>query len=520
MKTKVARPRASRDPRGTTTQEHLRSSNLLLVGRLVALLVNFLVQVVTVRYLAKRDFGAFAYAVAIVSTVTNAILLGVAGAVSRYAPLYEERRDYASMYGTLFLATGSVVALGTAVVATILGLSGLLIEPHVADPLAASLLVVLIALAPLQALDSLFEDMLAVFSTPWALFVRRFVVGPSLKLLAVLGIVLAGGDVRMLAVAYLVAGVVSVAIYLPLLRRAFARRGLLAHLDLRRLRFPVREVYSFGLPVFVSDVMNVLRTTLPMIVLEAVSGSTDVADFRALVPVAGLNLIVMQSMKMLYVPVASRLYARGDHAGIDDLFWQTAVWIAVVTFPVVAVCIALAEPVTVLLFGERYAGAGPVLAVLAAGNYLNAAMGLNGFTLQVYGCVRILAAASAVATGCGFALSLALVRGHGALGAAAAVLGAHAIQNFLYHLGLHLRTQVELVRWRYLRVYATVAVALLLLLGVDWLEPPVALEAVLVAAAFLGILRMHRRIMDVGNVFPALGRIPWMRHIVGVKEEA
>ncbi|MGH7150525.1 MAG: oligosaccharide flippase family protein, partial [Planctomycetota bacterium] len=336
----------------TATREHIRGSTLLLAGRGISLAVNFAVQVFTVRYLAKSDYGAFAYALAIVATAANAILLGLGRAVSRIAPVYEERRDYGAMYGTLLLAGGTVLGLGLAVVAGANALAGVLVEPYVSDPLAESLLLVLIALAPLQALDSLGEHVLAAFASPMAVFFRRFVLGPALKLLAVLFVVLADGSARMLAVAYVVAGGVAVLLYGPILRTAFARRGLLTRFVRRELRFPVREVLTFGLPLFFSDVVHVARTTLVVIVLEAVRSTAEVADFRAIAPVAGLNLVVLQSMKLLYVPAASRLFARGDHAAIDHLFWQTAVWISVATFPVLAACTALAEPVTVALFGD------------------------------------------------------------------------------------------------------------------------------------------------------------------------
>src|SRR5262245_58043085 len=278
MTAEPGRPGSSREDARAATRKHIRGSTLLLVGRGISLLVNFAVQVFTVRYLSKSDYGAFAYAFAIASTMANVILLGLGRAISRIAPMYEEKRDYGALYGTLFLAGGIVLGLGVAVVAGANALSGVLVEPSVNDPLAASLLLVLIALAPVQALESLGESVLAAFARPVAVFFRRFVLGPVLKLLAVLFIVLADGDVRMLSYAYVVAGAVSVALYGPILRTAFSRRGLLAHLVRREIRYPVREVLAFGLPLFFSDVVHVARTTLVVIVLEAVRSTTEVAD--------------------------------------------------------------------------------------------------------------------------------------------------------------------------------------------------------------------------------------------------
>jgi len=45
----------------------IRGSSLLFCGRLIGLALNLAVQVLAVRYLSKRDYGAFAYALAVVA---------------------------------------------------------------------------------------------------------------------------------------------------------------------------------------------------------------------------------------------------------------------------------------------------------------------------------------------------------------------------------------------------------------------------------------------------------------------
>jgi O-antigen/teichoic acid export membrane protein len=49
----------------------------------------------------------------------------------------------------------------------------------------------------------------------------------------------------------------------------------------------------------------------------------------------------------------------------------------VLSFPVFAVCIVLAEPLISLLPGEHYASSAPVLAILAAGYFFYSALGLH-----------------------------------------------------------------------------------------------------------------------------------------------
>src|SRR6476661_5203575 len=55
-------------PRTTksATAKAVRGSSLLLLGKVLALGLNFVSQILIVRYLTKNDYGAFAYALSIV----------------------------------------------------------------------------------------------------------------------------------------------------------------------------------------------------------------------------------------------------------------------------------------------------------------------------------------------------------------------------------------------------------------------------------------------------------------------
>src|SRR5687768_863741 len=73
------------------TRKYMRGSTLLLGGRAISIVLNLAVQVLTVRYLAKSDYGAFAYALGAASIGSRAILLGLDKGVTRFLPIYHER---------------------------------------------------------------------------------------------------------------------------------------------------------------------------------------------------------------------------------------------------------------------------------------------------------------------------------------------------------------------------------------------------------------------------------------------
>jgi len=512
----------------SATQRHLRGSSLLLAGRFLALFLNFVVHILTVGYLAKADYGAFAYALAGVAMATSVNLLGLGRAVSRFVPIYHERRDYNSMFGTILLSAGSIVGCGLALLVLTFGLEGVFGASVTSDPLSVGLLLILIALAPLQALDRVFQGVVATLASPRAVFFRRYVLGPCLRLAAVLVVLLVQGSVHLLATCYLAAGVLGVGIYILIIHRVLREQGLLRDFHLKSLRFPWREIFGYGLPLVTSDVSLILKTTMAIVLLEHFRGSAEVADFRVVVPVAGLNLVVLQSLKILFMPAASRLYVRKDTAGLNDLYWQSAIWTAVVTFPIFAVCFFLAEPLTTLLFGDRYATSHSLLTVLAVGSYFSAAAGLNTYALQVYARVRFITCINLLTTATGLLLNLWLIPRYGAMGAAIATTVSVVLHNVLNHAGLLWRTDIDVLQWRRWKVYLTVLVAALALALLGALLEPAALKmadpamavavmAVLVVLASVAVVRANRHSLHLEETFPELKRVPLLGRLLSME---
>lgn len=506
-------------------RQHIRGSSLLLLGRLFALLMNFGVQVLVVRYLVKAEFGAFAYAIAAVSLCSSCVLLGLNRAVNRFVPIYLEKGDHARAVGTILLAVANCLGLGLALVVLVFGLQDFL-GSHVIQsdgasdgtPLPLSLLLILIALSPLEALDNVFQGLLAVFASPRAIFFRRHILTPCLRLGSVLTVMAMSGSVHLLATLYLIAGLIGTTAYVLVLFRILRNRGLFSDFKKEPPRVSPREIYAFSLPMLTTEAFLVLKTSLAVLLLEFYKDSAAVAEFRAVVPVAGLTLVVLQSLKMLYTPTASRLYAREDVDGINALYWQSASWVALMSFPVFVVCVLFYEPITVLLFGEQYAGAGLVLAVLAVGNYINAALGMNTYTLQVYARVRTVATNSVIAALLGLGLNLWLIPTHGAIGAAWATSGAIVVHNLLNQAGLHFGTGVDVLRMQGLRVYGSI---LLVTLGLVVLhtsfELPLVALVILVVFAFLILLRINRKELNIANAFPEIAKVPGFRFLLAME---
>lgn len=512
---------AETDQKRTTsndaTRKHIRGSTLLLIGRLIMLGINFGTQVLTVRYLAKTEFGAFSYGLSLVAMAAVIALFGLDKAVARFVPIYHEQRDYPRMFGTILLTLFSILSLGIVVVLVVFVFQSVLGQILSADPLSISLLLVLITLTPMQALESYFQDMLAVFAKPRAIFFRRYVIGPILKLLAVLLVLILDGNAYHLAAGYVVGGLIGLALNGGILWSVLRSQGLLAHFHWKGLIFPVKDIFQFSIPLLSSDFLNMLKGSAVVLLLEYYRTTVDVAEYRAVVPVAGLNLVVMQSFKMLYTPMAARLFAHQDRQGINNLYWRTATWIALFSFPVFVVTFSLAEPLTILLFGERYAQSGVLLALLSFGNYFNAALGFNSYTLRVYGRVKYIVLIDVLSAVANLGINFALIPQFGALGAAVGTCVTLVIYNLLNHAGLLLGTGINLFERRYMLVYGSILIAACGLLAFEaFFQANIFISLVFAGLVSLALLRINRATLDVENMFPEILRIPLMRPILGV----
>ena len=496
------------DSVGPATTRQIRGSSLLLAGRVLAMAVNTLTQVLIVRALTKDDYGAFAYGLSLLTFTRIAVGLGHNQATTRFLAMYDERNDHRRLRGTLWMLT--VVAIG--MTAVLLGLAlatrdGLLLD-LLHDRETVAVVLVLLLLAPIEVIDDVLESAFAVFSRPRSIFVRKYVIGPVLALLVVIGVVLTDVSVHALAMGYVAAGAAGMAFYAFTLRGVL-RRALPPSAWSERPLLPFGPFYRFSIPLLASELLHLSLTTLSVVLVGAYGSALEVAELRAIRPVAVLNQVAYTTFALLFSPLVSRLHERGEARAIGDAYWPVAAWLAVISFPVFALTGPFAGSVTELFFGARYASSAPYLALLAVGYYANCALGFNALVLRVTGQVALTVGISSAVAGASAALLFALVPPYGAMGASVAILVSLLLVNVANQVAMARRTAVPLFSSTYRRVYVTlVATALVLWALARIVDPPPLAGVALALAGSAFVLLTSRDALDVATTFPELRSVP------------
>ena len=501
-------------PPKASARRQIRGSSLLLAGQFLSKAINFAVQVLIVRYLTKSDYGAFAYALSIVAIGESIATFGFDRAITRFVPIYHEQRNYNKMFGTIVMVIGSMLTFGFAMILLLFSFQGV-VRMWINDQLAHQLLLILIFLSPIQAIDDLLIGLFAVFTSSRAIFFRKHVLSPGLKLVVVLLLTFGHSNVYFLAVGYVVSGLIGIGICTLLLWNSLSADGLLREFNLHTLDIPWREIIVFTVPLLTSDLVYVVMNAMDAVLLEYFGNTVDVAALRAVQPTAKLNQIVLTSFGVLFTPIAARLFARNDREGINNLYWQNAVWISVASFPIFVLTFSLAQPITVMLYGERYAQSALILALLSFSYYFNAALGQNGLTLKVFGVVRYLVVINVIAVIVNLGVNLLLIPYYGALGATAGTAGTLVLHNLMKQAGLR-NTGINLFEWRYFRVYLIITLSAIGVFFIQWLTAaPPYVSVGLAGLASLVVIRLNRQLLNVQQTFPELLRIPLMKYVLG-----
>jgi len=498
------------------TRKQVRGSSLLLGGRFISLGMNFAIQILIVRYLSKADYGAWAYALSIISLGVSIATFGLDRSITRFVPIYDEEKAYDKLWGTIVMVTSTILSLGFGIIVLVYGLHNLLAGTLISNEQAISLLLIMVISIPIQSLDSLTTGLFAVMAKPRAIFFRKNILGPFLRLTVVLLLVLSGASVIFLAAGFVITGAITVGLYGFFLYRTVRSEGLLEHFNWSSLDMPWREVLGFTVPLLASDLLYMVINTTDAVLVGHYNGAEGVGALRVILPPAQLNLLVFSSFTLLFTPVAARLFARGDTNGIGHLYWHTSAWIAVLTFPIFALTFSLSEPLTETLFGERYGGSATYLTLLSAAYYFNAALGFNGLTLKVFGKVRVIVVISVIAAVVNLALNFALVPRYGPLGAAIATSSTLVAHNLLKQWGLRQGTGIAFFERQHARVYFTVALSAGVLLVLhELLDPSIWVAVPLAAVASLVVVLMSRNLLRAGETFPELARFRLIRLILG-----
>ena len=323
------------------------------VGRSVAwstgggLLMRFgqlLVGIVVARLLAPADFGVFAVVLAVYAVIVNISEAGVGSALIREE---EDRLDTAGPTAVT-MALVSSAALAAVMFSLAPLLAATLGAPQASDAIRVMTLVVVLAgpaAVPAALLTRAFRQDLR-FSADLVNFV--------IANLTVVVLAMNGHGVMALVWSRVLGQLASVLVLIAVSPRRYA-----PGFD----RSEARSLLRFGLPLTGANLIGYTIGNIDVATIGRMAGPVPLGTFSLASNVASWPLSLFSTVLInVGLPVLSKV--RHDAATLTRYLANAMSAISFASLYVAAMCASLAQPLVVSLYGQKWAAAGGVLAVL------------------------------------------------------------------------------------------------------------------------------------------------------------
>ncbi len=461
----------------SASRSHAGRDVAIQIGaRVVNLALGVAVTVLLARALGDEGFGEWSTVLVVVQLAAYFTSFGVESVVVREVAADPERED--EWLGALLILRALL-----SIPAVIVGLVVILAIQDNASMLVAGL--VLLAQTPFNVGASLrvVHQMRVRNWFPMIVLTINSVLWAA----AVAAIYIGGGGVVALAVAMTVIGALTATL------QAVAAVKI-AKPHLRPSREATMRLARVGLPVGISGLLVLAYARIDQVLVFAIAGPAEAGLYGAEYRIVEQAHLVPISLMTTLLPILSGAWPR-DRPRALRIAWLSADYLAVASLGGLAVSLAVAEPITVLLYGQDFAEAAPALPVLG-GAFVFICFGyLTGNLILIAGLQRKLIAIGLLGLVFNVAGNLVLVPAWGFMGAAWMTLGTEAaVVSFS---ALILARAVGLGRpnlVRLGRIFAAAAILAAALVALDVAGAPLA--AVLIAAA----LAYPALVVSVGGI--------------------
>jgi O-antigen/teichoic acid export membrane protein len=416
-------PTLKREEPGSSGLKHARRDGVLLkaatssaVLKIYALGLSFVTGLLLARIMGPGGYGAYTFAISLVSVLSVPSGLGLDRLSLRLVPAYVVHNNWGMLRGFLVFSSGWTIfaSLSLAAVAAGAVLQGYVpIDPQLRGPVLAALLMVpLLAMNALRQLTLRGLQLVAMSQLP------ELMLKPTLFLLAVAALAYMDASKLTAVNAVWISSVVAIATFL-------VGTAVLRH-KLRRVLnkgtqpvIAIKSWLSDAVPFAMIALIMVTNDRMEVLMLGVLSTPDQIGIFQVASRLAELNVMALYAFNTAAAPRIAELMAQHNIDEVRRLSQRVTTFIFLLTMPITLAYIFAGKQI-LQLFGDAFETGFPVLILLSVGQIFNAATGSVGtvLTLSAKTSLTVLSVLIGLATH--LILGAMLIPRFGALGAAVA----------------------------------------------------------------------------------------------------
>jgi O-antigen/teichoic acid export membrane protein len=408
--------------------------------------IPFVMTPLILHRIGVAGYGTWAVFLAI-NGLTSMADLGLVGTLSKFVAEYHARRNFPALSRllgsglTLFLLLDVIIG-GVLWCATPLLARRLF---HGTTMSSAELIVLFRCFLIVIATNILTQLFASVTSGLQRLDLTNLIGAANVVCSALFAglLLLRGWGLRGLVYGYIASGILTVGIYLIVVRR------LLPQVALNPLLFDrseVRKMFGYSLRLYITQAAVVVHNQVEKVFLAVLTGVGpvgwyDIASDIALKIRGAIGFILSPVL-----PAASELDALGDESRMKELYYRTHKYLALCGVPTVFYIIAISNRFVELWLGPGMRMISLPLSVLLAANFFNLATGPGFLILAGRGYMKPGIQSALLGLSLNLVLSLGLIYELGFAGAVLGTLVSLVIASSYFILLFHRHTGYSLLR--------------------------------------------------------------------------
>ncbi|MCU1301036.1 MAG: rane protein involved in the export of O-antigen and teichoic acid [Candidatus Sulfotelmatobacter sp.] len=408
--------------------------------------IPFVMTPLILHKIGVAGYGTWAIFLAI-NGLTSLTDLGLVGTLSKFVAEYYARKDFPAL--TRLLGSGLTLFL---LLDLVLSMSVWLTSPLIAERFfrgstvpGVELVTLLRCFLIVIAANILSQLFASVTSGLQRLDLTHMISAANAIMSALFGgmLLLRGNGLRGLVYGYVGSAILTIVIYLVLIRK------LLPQVALNPFRFNKREarkMFGYSLRLYLTQAAvavhnQVEKVLLALLVGVAAVGWYDIASDIALKMRGTVGLILSPVL-----PAASELSALGDESRTKELYYRSHKYLALVGVPVVCFVAAVSHRFVELWLGPNLTMIALPLSVLLAVNFFNLATGPGFLIFAGMGNLRPGMQSAVLAIALNVLLSLGLIYKFGFAGAVMGTAGALILASAYFMMLFHRETRYSFRR--------------------------------------------------------------------------
>ncbi len=399
-----------------------KGAGIAFFGSIVGLGLAFLARVMVARIGTEAEYGIFSLAFVILNIASTIGAFGLREGASRSIAFARGVHDDVKVKSLVHASIQLAIIISVPLAIVIFALSDIVSTDIFDDPeLAFPLRVFAIAIPFITSIMVLSAIFLGFDNTRPRAYFQDILRG---GLFVVLLLVVLAFDLDFKAVffAYLATLICcGIMIYVYTIKRLTLKISPRRFLSFNSI---TRELAIFSLPLLGTTIFGMIAVWMDTLMLGGFSNSEEVGLYSAAHPLAQLLSVPMIAIALIYVPVASGLYSRGELPQIQSTFGFVTKWLFIGTIPLIMVLLLFPQTVVSSLFGASYSESATALRLLAIGFASNILAGPNTAGLVALGRSNFLLGATMVAALINIGLNIALIPAFGMEGAAVATMSS------------------------------------------------------------------------------------------------